>query len=168
MSNADWYAKKFGTPPTGVPDAPPLMIPNPYYQQGQQPQYYQQPQQPQQPYYPPQVPQPGAPQNYGYNVPGGQPLYDPHLEAAMRMATSATLGTTCPTCRSGNYMKVGTQSNQNGQFDVMRCFDCGYPKVQQGSGVGGISTSGQGGKAIPARGQSTGSFQPHTIVDRIG
>ena len=164
MSNAGWYAKKFGTNPNPQPEAPPLMIPNPVYQQ--QPVQYQQPQ-----YQAPQqtfVPQPGSPQNYGYNYPGGQALADPHLEAAMRLAASATLGTTCPQCRSVNYMKVGVQSTQNGSFDVLRCYDCGYPLEQSGSKNGSLTGAKVVGDAKSARGNdSTNNWNPQQIVGRI-
>ena len=74
-------------------------------------------------------------------------------------AMSARMSERCPGCNSGNYFApMGTQK--------MRCYDCGYPLVQQGTGVSG--TSSDGSPAKPARGQSTGSFQPTVIVDRIG
>jgi hypothetical protein len=60
---------------------------------------------------------------------------------------------------SGNYMApVGTQRK--------RCYDCGYPIVQAGTGVGG---TGQGGAPIAARQPSQGGgFNPNVIVDRLG
>mgnify|MGYP003353146927 CR=1 FL=1 len=82
----------------------------------------------------------------------------PQPQVAASKAMSSNQKDMCPNCGGNNYMSV--------QNTKPRCYDCGYPKVQQGSGVGGVSSSG-GGKAIPARGQSTGSFQPHVIVDRI-
>jgi F0F1-type ATP synthase membrane subunit c/vacuolar-type H+-ATPase subunit K len=52
---------------------------------------------------------------------------------------------------------VGTQRK--------RCYDCGYPIVQAGTGVGG---TGNGGAPIAAKQPSqSGGFNPNIIVDRI-
>jgi hypothetical protein len=73
----------------------------------------------------------------------------------------------CPECRSGNFMQVGTQANRSGTFAVMRCFSCGYPKTQSGSGVG-ISGGSNSGPAKPARQVSTANnFNPGTIIGTI-
>jgi hypothetical protein len=73
----------------------------------------------------------------------------------------------CPECFSNNYMKIGTQTNAGGQFDVYRCYDCGYPKTQSGSGGGMPSDSSA--PATPAKQVSKGNnFNPNIIVDRIG
>ena len=64
----------------------------------------------------------------------------------------------CPNCRSGNYGKLTAETRA-------RCYDCGYPIVQQGSGVGTVGSSN--GPAQPAR-QATGSgFNPGTIVGKL-
>jgi hypothetical protein len=48
-----------------------------------------------------------------------------------------------------------------------RCYDCGYPIVQQGSGLAGSGTGN--GSSTPAKQVSQGGgFNPTTIVDRIG
>jgi predicted nucleic-acid-binding Zn-ribbon protein len=99
-----------------------------------------------------------------------QVQYNPDSDQLTTRASSAYSSERCPECNSGNYAKVGVQSTQNGSFAVMRCYDCGYPKIQAGSGVGSTGTpSGGGGKAIPARQPAMGSgFNPNIIVDRIG
>jgi hypothetical protein len=51
---------------------------------------------------------------------------------------------TCPSCRSKNYMKVGSQVTATGAVDAWRCYDCGYPIVQRGSGMSGISAPASG------------------------
>jgi hypothetical protein len=87
--------------------------------------------------------------------------YDPALDNAMQKSQAAKESENCPECRSGNYMApMGTK--------LKRCYDCGYPLRQSGSGVGGVQGQ-NGGTVIPAKqvGQS-GGFQPHTIIDRIG
>ena len=64
----------------------------------------------------------------------------------------------CPNCRSGNYGKMTAETRA-------RCYDCGYPIVQQGSGIG--STGSSKGPAQAAR-QATGSgFNPGTIVGKL-
>ena len=98
------------------------------------------------------VPRPGAP-----NTPVN---YDPNQDQLVSKAASSRMSDKCPNCYSGNYFApMGTQK--------MRCYDCGYPVLQQGSGAG--MPTGGSGAATPARqvGQS-GGFNPNIIVDRIG
>jgi len=63
----------------------------------------------------------------------------------------------CPSCASSHYASPPTGGRA-------RCFDCGYPLVQSGSGIPTPST----GTATPARQLSSAGYQPGTIVDRIG
>lgn len=67
----------------------------------------------------------------------------------------------CPGCGSGNY--GGTAESRP------RCYDCGYPLQQSGSGVGtGIQTGQQsGGPVAPAKQVATGGFNPTTIIGHI-
>lgn len=102
----------------------------------------------------PYVAQPGQPNT--------QVTYNPKADQVERKNSANR----CPECNSGNYAKVGIQSTQNGSFDVMRCYDCGYPKMQTGSG---ITSSSSGGAATPAKQPAKGNgFNPSVIVDRIG
>jgi len=66
----------------------------------------------------------------------------------------------CPGCFSPNYMAPqGTQ--------MKRCYDCGYPLVQSGTGTGIQTEPGVG--AAPARQVNKSStYNPNIIVDRIG
>lgn len=91
--------------------------------------------------------------------PNVQVSYDPNQDQLVTRAQSARNPENCPGCMSGNYMApVGTQRK--------RCYDCGYPIVQAGTGVGG---TGQGGSPIAAKQPSqSGGFNPTVIVDRIG
>jgi len=111
---------------------------------------------------------PAAPTPYQYQPQQNVPVnYDAARDQLVTKAQSQKTTTTCPNCYSGNYMKVGTQSTQSGSFDVMRCYDCGYPKIQAGSGAG--MPSGSGGPSTPAKQPAKGNgFQPSVIVDRIG
>ena len=91
--------------------------------------------------------------------PNVQVSYDQQQDQLVTRAQSSRDAERCPGCMSGNYMApVGTQRK--------RRYDCGYPIVQAGSGVGG---TGQGGSPIAAKQPSQGGgFNPTVIVDRIG
>ncbi|MFD9947220.1 hypothetical protein ACFWYW_24040 [Nonomuraea sp. NPDC059023] len=97
-------------------------------------------------------------------APPPPPLEQPALAQdyqAPAAAKSARLTDTCPDCASGNYMRPpGSQA-------AMRCFDCGYPVVQTGSGAGGATTPGQ--PATPARQvhDGTSNFNPRQIIGRV-
>lgn len=88
--------------------------------------------------------------------------YDPNQDQLVTRAMSSKSNDRCPNCYSGNYFAPPGNSGY-----AMRCYDCGYPKLQQGSGAG--MPGGSGGPATPAKqvGQG-GGFNPHIIVDRIG
>ena len=69
----------------------------------------------------------------------------------------------CPGCGSGNYGGATPESRK-------RCYDCGYPIQQSGSGVGtGIIGSGgqASGPATPAVQVQTGGWNPQTIIGHI-
>mgnify|MGYP006971423807 CR=1 FL=1 len=48
----------------------------------------------------------------------------------------------------------------------LRCFDCGYPTVQAGTGVGGVSASTDG-TVHKATQVSSGGFNPTVIVGKV-
>jgi len=114
--------------------------------------------QPSRPSLPPSAPvqpttyihQPGNP-----NVPVS---YDPNADQLVTRAQSAKQTERCPGCNSGNYMApTGT--------NLKRCYDCGFPLVQSGTGTG-VPTDGT---VTPAKQPAVGSgFNPKVIVDRIG
>lgn len=72
----------------------------------------------------------------------------------------------CPSCRSKNYMKVGSQVTASGSVDAWRCYDCGYPLVQRGSGIGGVSTPSAGPTQAAVQ-VPTGGWNPTTIIGHI-
>lgn len=115
-----------------------------------------QPAQPQAP-----APQPiyAAPQPATY-VPPAQPQYPPAQQATPQASQ-------CPACRSGNYGAVGSQITQNGSVSTYRCYDCGYPLVQAGSGRGGATSAPSSGPAQKARQVATGGWNPTTIIGRL-
>jgi hypothetical protein len=83
-------------------------------------------------------------------------------QEAPRLPQSAVNASRCPGCGSGNYGAVTPESKA-------RCYDCGYPLQQSGSGVGtGITQPGGSGPAQPARQISTANnFNPQGIIGRI-
>ena len=103
-------------------------------------------QQPVNPGYPAQTPQ--------------QPYVNPEL-AGRRLPPSASSGN-CPNCGSGNY--GGTAETKP------RCYDCGYPIQQSGSGTPGVRIPNAGSGAVAAAKQlNTGNnYNPGQIIDRIG
>jgi hypothetical protein len=109
--------------------------------------------QPQQPATP--QPQYVAPQPAQYAQPQ-QPTYPPSQQTQAQAAR-------CPGCGSGNYGGATPESRP-------RCYDCGYPIQQSGSGVG-TGIVGQGGQsswpATPATQVPTGGFNPTTIIGHI-
>ena len=110
----------------------------------------------------PQVPQ--VPQQPAYRAPSytpPPPMVNPELEGHV-IPESAYSGR-CPNCSSGNYGKTTPEAKA-------RCYDCGYPIQQSGSGLGrGISIPGaSGGPSTPAKQVSTSNnFNPGTIIGRI-
>lgn len=104
---------------------------------------------------------PSAPRPYVPPVqqPNLQVGYDPEGDSMVVKAQSAKVNDRCPNCASGNYMApMGTQRQ--------RCYDCGYPVVQSGSGAG--MPSGSSGPTQKARQVGSSGFNPNIIVDRIG
>ena len=105
----------------------------------------------------------GPAQQVPYTPPVQQPNvqvnYDPNTDQVVTRAQSSKKHDRCPECNSGNYFApLGTQR--------MRCYDCGYPISQTGSGMPGGSGSASTQKARQV-GQG-GGFNPNVIVDRIG
>ena len=99
--------------------------------------------QPRQPV-PQQFQQPSLPQNY------------PPVQQ------QAPMGERCPGCGSGNYGGATPEARK-------RCYDCGYPIQQSGTGVGKGVVGGQagGGPATPARQVATSGYNPQTIIGHI-
>jgi ribosomal protein S27AE len=99
------------------------------------------------------VPQPQQP-----NV---QVTYDAETDQTFSKARTTRMNDRCPECNSGNYFApTGTQR--------MRCYDCGYPVMQQGSGSGMPGGSSAGPTQAARQVGQGGGFNPNVIVDRIG
>ena len=97
----------------------------------------------------------GTPTSQVFTPPSLPPQY---VQQTVPQVTQPTRSESCPNCRSGNYGKLTPETKA-------RCYDCGYPLVQQGSGIG--TTSSSNGPAQPARQAHGGGFNPGTIVGKI-
>ena len=105
----------------------------------------------------PQAPAPRyvAPQPATYAQPQ-QPQYPPSQQTTPQAER-------CPGCGSGNYGGATPEARK-------RCYDCGYPIQQSGSGVGKgvVGNGGQAsGPATPAVQVQTGGWNPTTIIGHI-
>jgi hypothetical protein len=92
-------------------------------------------------------------------APNTQVSYDHNQDQLETKAQSARASDRCPACYSVNYMSSPGVGR-------MRCYDCGYPIVQQGSGLSGTGTGTGPVVASKQVGQS-GGFNPTTIVGRL-
>lgn len=93
----------------------------------------------------------------GANTPS-TPAYTPPTPPVAYTPQQPTVNTPaqsprCPGCGSGNY--VGTAETRS------RCYDCGYPIVQQGSGV-----IASGGPSRPAKQAQGTGFNPSTFINK--
>jgi len=99
------------------------------------------------------TPQYVAPQPATYIQPS-QPQYPPTQQATPQAER-------CPGCGSGNYGGATPESRK-------RCYDCGYPITQSGSGRGkGVVGNQGGGPTQAAKQVSSGGFNPTTIIGHI-
>jgi len=101
----------------------------------------------------PPLPPTSPPQPGPYN-----PVQQPQIPQQM---PASAMAQKCPNCRSGNY--------GSGDPSIKaRCYDCGYPIVQSGSGTPGIGQQSTGGAAQPTRQISTANnFNPQGIIGHI-
>jgi len=86
--------------------------------------------------------------------------YDNAEDTRGRQAPSTNHSSRCPGCNSGNYFSAPEAGSQR-----MRCYDCGYPLLQSGSGGGMPSSSS--GPATPAKQVSNGSGFSWTIGEKM-
>jgi len=107
-----------------------------------------------QPVQPASTPQYVAPQPATYVQPT-QSQYPPSQQATPQAPR-------CPGCGSGNYGGATPESRP-------RCYDCGYPIQQSGSGMGTGITSGPqaSGPAQAAKQVQPGGWNPTTIIGHI-
>lgn len=95
-------------------------------------------------------------------IPSGQT--QPNLIPAGQNNTPPTRYTPadkCPGCGSGNYGGATPESRK-------RCYDCGYPIQQSGSGMSGIRGPQAEGPTQPAKQVHSGNnFNPQGIIGKI-
>ena len=101
--------------------------------------------------------------------PSQQPMtpYIPPSNGNPRMPQSATATSQCPGCYGNNYLKIGEQVTMNGAVPTYRCYDCGYPLIQAGSGMGGATSAPKSGGVTPAKQVETGGYNPNTIIGKV-
>jgi len=96
-------------------------------------------------------------------TPPQTPVYNPvpqQPQGQQRLPQSAVAASRCPGCGSGNYGSADPNTKA-------RCYDCGYPIQQSGSGLGtGITGNQASGPAQPARQVSKSSNWNPQNVDK--
>lgn len=100
--------------------------------------------------------------NQGYPPINQPPTYNPEL-AGRTMPSSAMSPERCPNCSSGNYGKMPGVPEAKA-----RCYDCGYPLTQSGTGMPGVRVPTNGNTEAAKQISTQNNFNPGTIVDRIG
>lgn len=106
---------------------------------------------------PPQVPTQAPPYNPVPQQP--QPQQMPE-EQPQRLPQSAIAASRCPGCGSGNYGQVTAETKA-------RCYDCGYPVVQAGSGVSAIGNSATGPTQAARQSTTSNNWNPQGIIGHI-
>jgi ribosomal protein L37E len=98
------------------------------------------------------TPQGGTPQYPDQRLTPQGAVYG-HLEASVQRQSQVPEAPRCPECGSGDYHASGQAKP--------RCFDCGYPLTQSGTGMGG---KGSVRGSSPARQVETPPYKPNQIV----
>jgi hypothetical protein len=153
---SDWWQKKLGQ------DRPPALVPGiPVHRTGTPQQPFQAPVQ--RPVAVPQQHYPGQQQD-AETVDVATRLRQ-HIDYIPdRAIANKTETMTCPGCGSGNWYTGVSQ----GAPVAGHCFDCGYPKVQAGSGLGALAGSAASGPAQRAPQTGSSGWHPQEIIGRIG
>lgn len=112
----------------------------------------------------------GAPAPQTPSTPPQSPVYQPanplpvqqSYPQSYQSAPITPPADRCPGCGSSNYGGATPEARK-------RCYDCGYPITQSGSGMGRgvMGQNGSGGTPQPAKQVQSGGWNPTTIVDRI-
>jgi hypothetical protein len=99
-------------------------------------------------------------------VPTQQPLFQqpayqqPQMPPAQQPQLPPVQMNSCPGCGSGNYGGATPEARK-------RCYDCGYPLTQSGTGMGkGISVPMEG-PTQAAQQVQTGGWNPTTIIGKL-
>lgn len=111
----------------------------------------------------PQQPQQPTPQVQPQYVAPQPATYAPSTEGYPPTQQMTPQAARCPGCGSGNYGGATPEARK-------RCYDCGYPLQQSGSGMGTGIVSGGGqssGPAQPSQQVQAGGWNPTTIIGHI-
>lgn len=98
---------------------------------------------------------PVAPPPPQFNQPP-QPAYQ---NPNPRLPQSSATNTRCPGCGGPNFGGATPESRP-------RCYDCGYPIVQSGTGVPGVRTPSEG-PVQAAKQIANGGWNPTTIIGKV-
>ena len=109
--------------------------------------------------------QPAAPQHQGPSwirpMQQPQPNLIPNGQNNSTPPVVASPIERCPGCGSGNYGGATPEARK-------RCYDCGYPLVQSGSGLGkGINGPKAEGPTQAAKQVQPGGWNPTTIIGKL-
>jgi hypothetical protein len=89
-----------------------------------------------------------------------QPYYPQEQIQDRRLPESATTINRCPGCGSGNY--------GSGAPGVRaRCYDCGYPITQTGTGMPGVNVPTEGPTQAARQVSTVNNFNPQGIIGKI-
>lgn len=88
-----------------------------------------------------------------------QPVYLPPEVRDHKLPQSATTVSHCPGCNSQNYS--GAENSRP------RCYDCGYPLQQTGSGMKGMSVPMEGPTKAAKQVSTENNFNPQGIIGHI-
>lgn len=102
------------------------------------------------------------PDNMPPMPPSQQPMTmaPPAQQRQPNLPPSSAQSSSCPECRSNNYGSV--------EGAKARCYDCGYPIRQSGSGMGkGISVPMEGPTQAALQ-VPTGGWNPQGIIGKLG
>lgn len=83
--------------------------------------------------------------------PVAEAVYQPQQASSLRNNAGG-----CPECGSGNYSEMRAHGTV-----TYRCFDCGYPTLQSGSGVRSIKSDGSEPVQAARQVAAGGNFQPN-------
>lgn len=93
-----------------------------------------------------------------------RPAASPMDPSQRRLPDSAPSAGRCPGCGGGNYVQVGGVVTDRGTVPAMRCYDCGYPLTQSGTGISGVAPTGPTQKATQI---ANGGWNPGTIIGHL-
>jgi hypothetical protein len=106
------------------------------------------------------------PQQSQQLAPYQRPVYQPQPvpqapQQPQVLPQSAMTASRCPGCGSGNYGGATPESRP-------RCYDCGYPITQSGTGMPGVHLPSNGNTVAATQISTANNFNPQTIIGKLG